>query len=292
MNKIGVFYGSTTGTTEDVAHRIAEKLNVPNGDIHDASKLNDELVKEYDVLVLGTSTWGAGELQDDWYDGIKVLKKADLSHKFVALFGCGDSDSYSDTFCDGIGILYEELKDTHCTFCGATDPSGYTFESSVAVINGKFVGLPLDEVNEDGKTDERIAQWTEALKKNVSTNLKTPTNVMAIERKVPGEIRIFLNHVYEFKKGVRNMVLYTMNKEHEAFAIRRLERQNISYLIQEVNANKINLFFGKAECMDAIRHIIIRPLNHLTPEEDFILGAMLGYDICQQCKRYCNKKGI
>ena len=43
MNKIGVFYGSTTGTTEDVAHRIAEKLNVPNGDIHDASKLNDEL---------------------------------------------------------------------------------------------------------------------------------------------------------------------------------------------------------------------------------------------------------
>ena len=95
---------------------------------------------------------------------------------------------------------------------------------------------------------------------------------MAIERKVPGEIRIFLNHVYEFKKGVRNMVLYTMNKEHEAFAIRRLERQNISYLIQEVNANKINLFFGKAECMDAIRHIIIRPLNHLTPEEDFIFG--------------------
>ncbi len=87
MNKIGVFYGSTTGTTEDVAHRIAEKLNVPNGDIHDASKLNDELVKEYDVLVLGTSTWGAGELQDDWYDGIKVLNKADLSQQIVALFG-------------------------------------------------------------------------------------------------------------------------------------------------------------------------------------------------------------
>jgi flavodoxin I len=29
MSKIGVFYGSTTGTTEDVARRIAEKLNVP-----------------------------------------------------------------------------------------------------------------------------------------------------------------------------------------------------------------------------------------------------------------------
>lgn len=75
MSKIGVFYGSTTGTTEDVARKIAEKLNVPQGDIHDASTLTDALVKEYDVLVLGTSTWGAGELQDDWYDGVKVLKR-------------------------------------------------------------------------------------------------------------------------------------------------------------------------------------------------------------------------
>lgn len=168
MNKIGVFYGSTTGTTEDVARRIAEKLNVPHGDIHDASALTDALVKEYDVLVLGTSTWGAGELQDDWYDGIKVLKQADLSHKFVALFGCGDSDSYSDTFCDGIGILYENLKATGCTFVGMTDTAGYTFDSSVAVVNGKFVGLPIDEVNEDSQTDERISQWVEELKKEIN----------------------------------------------------------------------------------------------------------------------------
>lgn len=113
---------------------------------------------------------------------------------------------------------------------------------------------------------------------------------MATRRMIPGEIRIFLNHVYEFKKGVRNMVLYTMNKKHAEFAVRRLENQRISYMIQEVNENKINLFFGKPECMDAMRHIIIRPLNELSAEEDFILGAMLGYDLCQQCKRYCHKK--
>ena len=63
------------------------------------------LVNEYDVLVLSSSTWGAGELQDDWYDGVNVLKKCDLSHKYVALFGCGDSDSYSDTFCDAIRLF-------------------------------------------------------------------------------------------------------------------------------------------------------------------------------------------
>lgn len=168
MNKIGVFYGSTTGTTEDVARRIAEKLNVPSAHIFDAAKLTEALVSEYDVLVLGTSTWGAGELQDDWYDGVKVLKKCDLSHKFVALFGCGDSDSYADTFCDGIGIIYEELKDSKCKFVGATDTTGYTFDSSIAVVDGNFVGLPIDEVNEDSKTDERISVWVEQVKQEIS----------------------------------------------------------------------------------------------------------------------------
>lgn len=68
---------------------------------------------------------------------------------------------------------------------------------------------------------------------------------MATERIIPGEIRIFLNHIYEFKKGVRNMVLYTMSKEHEEFAIRRLKNQKISYMIQEVGTNKINLFLER-----------------------------------------------
>ena len=168
MNKIGVFYGSTTGTTEDLARRIAEKLDVPSAHIYDVSKLTEALVGEYDVLVLGSSTWGAGELQDDWYDGIKILKKCDLSHKYVALFGCGDSDSYSDTFCDAIGILYEELKGACPLKEEIADPAGYTFDSSIAVVNGKFVGLPLDEVNEDGQTDERISAWVEQVKQEIS----------------------------------------------------------------------------------------------------------------------------
>lgn len=168
MSKIGVFYGSTTGTTEDVARRIAENLDVPQANIYEASNIKEELINEFDVLVLGSSTWGDGELQDDWYDAVKVLKKADLSHKFVALFGCGDSESYSTTFCDAIGILYEDLKGTGCTFCGAVETSGYTFDSSVAEVNGRFVGLPIDEDNESNLTDQRIADWTAKVKSEIN----------------------------------------------------------------------------------------------------------------------------
>lgn len=107
---------------------------------------------------------------------------------------------------------------------------------------------------------------------------------------MPIDMKVLMNHIYEFKKGVRKMVLFTFNKKYEEFALDRLKRQNINYIIQPVGNDRMNLFFGKKECMDAIRLMINRPLNQLTPEEDFMLGALLGYDICAQCERYCERK--
>ena len=115
-------------------------------------------------MILGSSTWGCGELQDDWYDAVKVLRNANLSDKTIALFGCGDSESYPDTFCDAMGLLYDELKETGCRFTGnhvATD--GYSFSSSVSVVDGEFVGLALDETNEADKTADRIEAWVKNL---------------------------------------------------------------------------------------------------------------------------------
>lgn len=168
MKKTCIFYGSSTGTCEDLANRIAEKMDVATSDVISADKLTAELVNNYELLILGTSTWGDGELQDDWYDAIKTLQSADLKDKFIALFGCGDSESYADTFCDGMGILYEDLKDSGCTFIGnKVSTKGYSYSSSVAVINDSFVGLALDEVNESDKTDERIEAWTADLKSKI-----------------------------------------------------------------------------------------------------------------------------
>ena len=111
------------------------------------------------------------------------------------------------------------------------------------------------------------------------------------------EIKVFLNHVYEFQKGVRRMILYTTAKKNCPFMLQRLESRNIDYIIQPAGPNNINLFFGRKECIQAIRCIVTRPLNKLTrplnklsPEEDFILGAMLGYDLCAQCERFCKRK--
>ena len=142
-------------------------MGISSSDVIDVVRLTDDKVKEYDALLLGTSTWGDGELQDDWYDGIKILKDADLSGKVIALFGCGDCESYGDTFCDGIGIIYEDLKDSGCIFVGKVSADDYSYDSSISVVDGKFVGLALDEMNESDKTNKRIDAWVAEIKNDL-----------------------------------------------------------------------------------------------------------------------------
>lgn len=108
---------------------------------------------------------------------------------------------------------------------------------------------------------------------------------------VPGEIKVLMNHIYEYKKGVRPLVLCTLNKCYEPMALERLDSQGIPYITQEAGRQSVNLYFGCPECIDTIRLIATKPLNHLSPEEDFMLGALLGYDLRLQCERYRQRKG-
>lgn len=161
MKKTAIFYGSTSGNCEGIANKIAEALGVT--DVFSASQLDAAKISEYDNLLLGSSTWGSGDLQDEWYDGIEVIKSSELSGKTVAVFGCGDSNGFSTTYCDAMGTLYEAAKGAGANIIGAVSTDGYTFDESTAVVGDKFVGLALDEDNESDKTDERIAAWVEQI---------------------------------------------------------------------------------------------------------------------------------
>jgi flavodoxin I len=151
-----VIYGSSTGTCEAIAEKIASKLGCEALNVQD---LSADVVAANQNLILGTSTWGAGELQDDWYDGLDVIKGADLSGKTGAIFGCGDSASYGDTFCGAMKELYDAAKAAGANVIGEVSTEGYTFDDSDAVVDGQFVGLALDDINEDDKTDGRIDAW-------------------------------------------------------------------------------------------------------------------------------------
>lgn len=161
MGKIVVVYGSTTGTCQSIAKIIATKLGA---DSLSVDKVTAETIAAYDSLVLGSSTWGYGELQDDWFEGIDTFKSADLSSKTIALFGCGDAESYSDTFCDAIGLIYKDLEASGAKFVGSVATDDYSYSGSAAEIDGTFVGLALDDMNESDKTDSRIDNWISLIK--------------------------------------------------------------------------------------------------------------------------------
>ncbi len=164
MKKIGLFYGSTTGNTENVAQTIAQKLEIASSSVFSIDKATPERLLEFDVLILGSSTWGVGDLQDDWDGFIGKFEKLNLAGKQVALFGTGDSSSYSDSFCDAIGILAEAVEKTGATLIGDdVNTADYSFDSSKAVKRNVFCGLALDEDNESNKTEERITRWIASL---------------------------------------------------------------------------------------------------------------------------------
>lgn len=165
MSKIGLFYGSSLGNTQNVALQIAQALDVDKSNIVDIANATSEMLLAYDVLILGSSTWGTGDLQDDWEGFIDTLEKINLSDKKVAVFGTGDSSSYSDTFCDAIGTIAQAAEKAGATpIGGKVSTSDYSYDSSRAERDGAFCGLPLDEDNESDKTKERINSWVAQLK--------------------------------------------------------------------------------------------------------------------------------
>lgn len=155
-----LFYGSQTGTTEGIAERIKRALPELISDIRNIYGAKAEEIAECSFLVLGGSTWGDGELTDDWVDYLPKFESIDLSGKKVALFALGDQYGYSYNFVSAMRILYDKVIEQGGEVIVADVPTtGFEFDHSEAVVDDNFVGLVIDEVNEPELTDERIETW-------------------------------------------------------------------------------------------------------------------------------------
>jgi flavodoxin I len=174
MTKVGIFFGTDTGNTRRIAKDIGKALgaiadkpvNVRNASVTD--------MQAYDVLILGTPTYGEGQLPglstgnatESWEEFLPTLAEQDFSGKKVAIYGLGNQKSYPDEFIDAVFYLYEQFKDCGATMIGAWDTEGYHFKASKAVVDGRFVGLALDQENQKDLTPERLNTWLEMLAKS------------------------------------------------------------------------------------------------------------------------------
>jgi flavodoxin I len=165
MKAVGIFYGSTSGTTQSVAEKIQKALG-KEAQLHNIKDATNETIQKYENLIFGTSAWGIGDMQDDWERFVDNLEEIDFTGKKLALFGLGDQEEYPESFVDGLGTLFCRLPDKSVVI-GAWPKEGYDFYFSLAEKDGEFVGLVLDEHHQPEKTDERIKKWTDKLKKEL-----------------------------------------------------------------------------------------------------------------------------
>lgn len=163
MAKIGIFYGSSTGNTEVVAEKI-KTLFGDAAELNNIDSASKEDIEKYDYLIFGTSTWGIGDMQDDWEDFMEVLETVSFNGKKLAFFGLGDQINYPESFVDGMGSIYDTIFD-RVNIVGEWPLDGFTFKESAAVKNGKFIGLAIDKENQQSLTDQRIKEWVAVLKK-------------------------------------------------------------------------------------------------------------------------------
>jgi flavodoxin I len=166
MANIVIVFGSTTGNTEEVARLLGQSLDSKM--VFDISNITVEELSSSDLLVLGVSTWGDGELQDDWSDHRSKLKSSTIQGKKVAIFGLGDQEGYPDTFVDAMRDLADDVQQAGGTIIGSTSTEGYSFSGSRAVIDGKFLGLVLDVDNQPQLTEQRIHGWAQELRKGIT----------------------------------------------------------------------------------------------------------------------------
>ena len=163
MAKIGIFFGSSTGCTERIAHLIKgeiEATGLATAEVTVISVASAKLFPNFDYLIFGGSTWNIGELQDDWAVALPALTGVGLAGKKVALFGCGDQFGYSNSFVDAIGIIGERITALGAETVGWIIPdASYQFEYSRGVFEGVMMGLPIDDDNQAPLTPQRVVNW-------------------------------------------------------------------------------------------------------------------------------------
>src|SRR5690554_7089244 len=93
MNKIAILYGTSGGSVETIAKQLQDLLE-GSADIYNVLDVSLSEIADYPYIIVGTSTTGIGDLQDDWEGFLPSFAKMDFTGKKVAIFALGDSASY------------------------------------------------------------------------------------------------------------------------------------------------------------------------------------------------------
>lgn len=168
MSKTAIFFGPVGGAVNRVADKIKKQIGDDKVELVPVKDATAADLDRFDKIIFGISTvgkdtWNSNYSSNDWGKFLPEIEKARYEGKKTAIFGLGDHVTYAATFVDHMAVLANKLKQNGAVLLGQVAADGYEFDESEAVVDGKFVGLPVDEDFEPELTDERVTSWVKQL---------------------------------------------------------------------------------------------------------------------------------
>eukprot|EP00958_Prasinococcus_capsulatus_P007257 scaffold674_cov371-Prasinococcus_capsulatus_cf.AAC.15 len=208
MNKkVAIFYTTGTKTTEATSWKLRDELAANGFEASDPRLIrtaDPSDLSSCDLLVLGTPSylWGTASVSALDFDTLTppLADPVDLKGKPVAIFGTGDQVGYPQFFADGMGLVWNKMAARGAKLVGQWPTDSYTFEDSKALLDGKFIGMVIDDLNQPEQTDERIQTWVAQLKEEFTeATLRTMTH----PRGHGGDLRV------DFRESLGRTELYS-----------------------------------------------------------------------------------
>ncbi|CAG9606921.1 flavodoxin domain-containing protein [Pseudoneobacillus rhizosphaerae] len=143
--KLAIVYSSVTGNTEEVASILytASKQNFTDVSLYPVHNFPMKKLEEFDAIMVGTYTWGNGEIPREMVAVYKAFEHANKKNIVTGVFGTGDS-------------FYPH-------FCGAVD----AFKNMLFVNTTLAATLKIELTPQDGDL-KRCFQFVESIARRVS----------------------------------------------------------------------------------------------------------------------------
>ncbi len=168
MSKTAIFFGPLKGAVNRVADKLKDIIGADKVVMVPVNTATVAEIEKYDKIIFGISTvgkesWDSKYTNLDWAKFLPEIGKTRYEGKTIAIFGLGDHVTYAASFVDHIALLAKELMKNGAVLTGQVPAGDYEYEESEAVVDGKFLGLPVDEDFEPELTDERVEKWVKQI---------------------------------------------------------------------------------------------------------------------------------
>lgn len=160
----GIFFGSDTGNTENIAKMIQKQLGKDVADVHDIAKAAKKIWKLMTFCCWASQPGITAKRSVTGMTSSRLSKRLISMANWLRCLVVVTQEDYAEYFCDALGTIRDIIEPRGATIVGHWPTAGYHFEASKGLADDDhFVGLAIDEDRQPELTAERVEKWVKQI---------------------------------------------------------------------------------------------------------------------------------